>query len=186
MMFLLSEVAILLQMFFFTKWRYIRLRETQEISCHYWIVSFLVFSIRISSMLPLSSSQCPEPGTILMEALGNFLKVGTSRSQFQNESRAFALCILWRILHSGRNYHPSKWHSMVLDSQVLGLKFSVLTTSIYANTLKSLRISGEVRLFYELSLSFSFSALIYDIFMYICVDLYAYNIYVCICMCTYC
>lgn len=79
-----------------------------------------------------------------MGVLVGFLRVGILGSQFQSESKAFALFIRWRILHLRKNYRHWKLHSMDLDLQELGFKFLAPMTSTCAITLKSLRTFGEV------------------------------------------
>lgn len=79
-----------------------------------------------------------------MEVPASFLRGGTSRSQYQNRSRASALCILWRILHFRRSWGHSKNYNMVLDLQELGLRFLVPMTSIFVNSQKNLLTFGDV------------------------------------------
>lgn len=94
--------------------------------------------------LPIENFALHTAGTILMEVPASFLRGGTSRSQYQNRSRASALCILWRILHFGRSWGHSKNYNMVLDLQELGLRFLVPMTSIFVNSQKNLLTFGDV------------------------------------------
>ena len=69
-------------------------------------VGYLIFSGKPAMVrLPCACnySQLIESGTILMEARGSSLRVGTSRSQSLNGDKVSALCILWKTLHSLRN-----------------------------------------------------------------------------------
>ena len=83
-------------------------------------------------------------GTISMEQRGSSLRDGTSGFRSLRRGRAFALCILWRILLSGRDSHRWRLVCMDRDSLVLELRFLELMISIYANTLRTLTTSGEV------------------------------------------
>lgn len=115
-----------------------------------WIIICMhgyTFLLAIHNSLAIHHLKFLYSGTILMEVLGNSLRVGISGSQYLNVGRASVLCILLRILLSPRSWAQLRYYNMGLDLQELRLKFLVLMTNIFASALKILLTFGEVCFF---------------------------------------